>query len=113
MLASGNYQLVAEPQQTQFLGRNALVIDVKSKYGGGDGWSCSLTVDGQTGFVVRCTERDATGATVAEMAYDRIDFAPDLSSYDLDSFDYVARVGADHLAEPDFPLFRPTWLPPG
>jgi hypothetical protein len=114
MLASQNYELVAPPQPARFLERDALAVDLRSRTRGADGWSCSLTIDVKTGVILRCVERDGSGDMVAEMVYDRIDFTPDLSSYDVASFDFVNRVGAGSvLSQPDFSVFRPSWLPPG
>jgi outer membrane lipoprotein-sorting protein len=113
-LAISNYEIDGELKRRQFLGREVYSFTLRSKHGGDDSRFYDLTIDLQTGFIVRSVERDASGTNIAEMVYEHVDFHPDLSSYDLDSFDHVGRVGSEPAAvQPDFSVLRPRWLPPG
>lgn len=116
-LAKANYQVDVAPETVTFLGRPARVVSVRDRFqqhGSGDRPSYSLTVDLETGFIVQSTEKNAEGAVVGEMAYMSIDFHPDLTPYNVTTFDFEGRVQPGSTrSDPGCVVFEPSWLPPG
>ncbi|MFO0982266.1 MAG: hypothetical protein U1E76_11110 [Planctomycetota bacterium] len=116
-LAGENYWVEVDASDAWFLGRKARRLTVADKFrahGTADRPSYELTVDLETGFIVRSIEKNADGEMVSEMAYESIDWRPDLSGIDVASFDYVGRLQPGGKAgDPDCAVFVPTWLPPG
>jgi hypothetical protein len=114
-----NYAFTSLGQPITYLGRVAWNVEIQRKAdvgGQSGGRRYLLTTDVETGLVLACEERSADGALLSRMAYESIDFAPELSDVDWhvpDNQEQRLELTVPIAGQVAFPVLVPKLLPAG
>lgn len=117
-LFAQSYGITTLGTVASFLGRPSWRIEIQRKTdpSGGPGSGFELTIDLETGLVLAYEERADGGTVLSRMAYESIDFAPDLSGvqwHTQGNQEQPVDLGGDLYAQAGFTPLTPKAIPPG